>query len=61
MITCNFVPVAELKTGDTTVLGDVVNTELSRSGRTMLVTVQRADGSTFTDRISARGNMAVFR
>jgi hypothetical protein len=52
--------VTSLKSGDRTVLGTVVTTKLSPSCKTIVVTVRRTDGSTFTDRMSAKINVHVF-
>lgn len=56
------IPVAKtsLKPGDKTVLGTVTGTKVSPSGKTIVITVERADGSTFTDRLSAAGNIMTF-
>jgi hypothetical protein len=59
-MTCKFIPTTDLKTGHRTVLGTVTETKVSPSGKTMVITVSRADGSTFTDRISTAGKSAVF-
>ena len=54
-------PKTELQSGDRTVLGIVTETKLSPSGKTMVITVRNErDGSLFTDRVAARGNMYVF-
>jgi tricorn protease-like protein len=55
-------PVAKtsLKAGDKTSLGVVTETKVSPSGKTIVITVKRTDGTTFTDRLSAAGNMMVF-
>lgn len=56
-----YVPKKQVKPGDCTVLGIVTETELSPSGKTILITVRsEQDGSLFTDRVSATGNMVVF-
>lgn len=55
-------PVAKtsLKAGDKTVLGTVTGTKASPSGKTIVITVERTDGTTFTDRLTAAGNMMIF-
>jgi hypothetical protein len=55
-------PVAKtsVKAGDKTVLGTVTETKLSPSGKTIVITVSKTDGTTFTDRLSAVGNMMIF-
>lgn len=55
-------PVAKksLKPGQRTSLGTVESTKLSPSGKTIVITVKRTDGTTFTDRMSAAGNIMVF-
>jgi hypothetical protein len=55
-----FIAKTSLKPGQRTSLGEVTNTKVSPSGKTIVITVKRADGTTFTDRLSAIGNIAVF-
>lgn len=50
----------DLKSGDRTSLGVVTETKLSPSGKTMVITVDKGNGKTFTDRVSAIGDMFVF-
>ena len=56
-----YVPKAEIKPGDRTVLGIVTEVEPSPSGKTIVITVRsERDGTLFTDRLPAAGNMVVF-
>lgn len=50
----------DLKPGDRTALGPVASTKLSPSGKTIVITVTRPDGTEFADRVSAAGSMHVF-
>lgn len=51
----------DLKPGHRTSLGIVTETKLSPSRKTMVITVRdEKDGSLFTDRVSALGNIHVF-
>ena len=53
-------PKTSLEKGDKTSLGTITETKLSPSGKTIVITVSRTDGTTFTDRLPAAGNMMVF-
>jgi hypothetical protein len=57
----NFIPRTQVRKGHKTVLGVVKeNPTVSPSGKTMVITVVKDDGTEFTDRMSTLGNMAVF-
>lgn len=47
----------DLAVGDITVLGTVTAVKISKSGKTMTVTVISGSGHKFTDRITTRGNI----
>jgi hypothetical protein len=56
-----FIPKTSVRKGHKTVLGIVKeNPTVSPSGKTMTITVVKDDGTEFTDRVPAVGNMAVF-
>jgi hypothetical protein len=59
-MTCKPTAKTSLKPGQRTSLGTVTETKLSPSKKTIVITVERTDGTTFTDRLSAAGNMMVF-
>jgi hypothetical protein len=50
----------DLKVGHETVLGTVTAIEVSKSGKTMNVTVVKDGHEPFTDRVTTAGNMYVF-
>lgn len=56
-----FILKTEIRKGHQTVLGTVTkDPEVSPSGKTMLITVERHSGGEFADRVSTTGNMAVW-
>lgn len=55
-----FIAKTDLKPGQRTSLGTVTETKLSPSKKTIVITVSKSDGTTFTDRLSAAGNIAVY-
>jgi hypothetical protein len=54
------VKTTDLKPGDNVGMGVVVSTKVSPSGKTIVISAKRPDGTVFTDRVSTRQNMYVF-
>lgn len=58
---CRYVPVTDLRDGDRVAIGTVVGSPVvSKSGKTLQVTVRTSDGGLFTDRLTVGNNCAVF-